>query len=254
MSLLAGIAKAAAPSLASAITGKIFGGGKRGPSAQDQIAIQGQAQSANIRRHWSGSMAMAKRYNIHPLVALGINPASGAQPISIDKEVGASMGQNLSRAAHAGVSAAVQNKELEKLALERAQLENDLLRSQISSINNQPGDPPAQENGSVIINPDENVSRSPNDPGLTAGSDTPPPSGKRYTVGKTPWGENITMVLPPSGQADEYGEIYGSIKGIEYLAKRGFVRLVNKQGKYLAKILNKKQKTDFQKVMSRRGY
>jgi hypothetical protein len=51
------------------------------------------------------------------------------------------MGQNLGRAVNS-VFQGAREKQLGELAVERAKLENDLLRSQISNINSQPGDAP----------------------------------------------------------------------------------------------------------------
>lgn len=80
-------------------------------------------------------VADAVKAGLHPLAALGVNPASGPGPASIGDIGGAmsSMGQNVGRAVEAYMTPA--DKHAARLALlaeERAGLENDLLRSQIA--------------------------------------------------------------------------------------------------------------------------
>jgi hypothetical protein len=236
-------------SIVSGITG-LFGKKKKAPSTEDIARSQAHIQGELQKDQWEVNMAMAKKHKIHPLVALGIQP--NAAPVQ-QYDIGDIRGQNLERAARAGTPGRA-DKEMQALALERAQLENDLLRSQISNVNKQAGDPPV---GAYTTHQDENVSRSPNDPGLSAGSLNPPPAGKKFTVGQTPHGK-VYITLPASGQADEYGEVYGAIKGLEYLAKRGYVHYSNgtyKAGKKLASYLRgqKKRKRPYS-VNTNKGY
>lgn len=119
-------------------------------------------------------VADAKAAGIHPLVALGSNYQPSA-PISVGSsalpDAFSSMGQSLGRAADSVLTREERNKktQLDALTLERASLENELLRSQISTVNraNNPTLPsfsgdstvlPGQSDGRVKIVPNELVS------------------------------------------------------------------------------------------------
>lgn len=228
--------------IASSLIPSLFGGKKKKPlTAEDQAHIQGELQ----KDQWHVNMAMSKKYGIHPLAALGISPTSSGVIPQSSYDTGDISGQNLARAAGAAIKG-FKAGALEKLALERAELQNDLLRAELTQMTNvgsQPGDP------QIVVNPDEKIHVSKSDPGLTAASDkekNPSPAGKRLTVGETPYGK-VYITLPPSGQADEYGELYGAVKGLEYLTKRGYVHYAN--GTYKAgKALRKKIKSIFRKA------
>lgn len=95
----------------------------------------------------------ASRVGIHPLYALGGSGATYTpQATSIMPQQGfssgagdalANMGQDISRAVRATAPADENNKRMIALNLEKAQLENELLRSQINRINiNTAGNPP----------------------------------------------------------------------------------------------------------------
>lgn len=232
------------------ILGSFFNKKKSGPSLQEQVTIQRGMNKANIRDSYDTTMEMAKKYKIHPLAALGAQLPQMSSPVFTGGGQKSNMGQNIVESIAQGASGyftGKANKEMNDLALERAQLENELLRTQITSINN-----PAATAGNAYSNdqrvlnvPDESVYKSDKDSGLSAGSDTAPPAGKRFTVGNTPHGE-VYITLPASGQADEYGEVYGAIKGLEYLAKRGYVhysRGTYTAGKKLRDLLNRNKKT-----------
>lgn len=87
----------------------------------------------------------AKRAGVHPMAALGISPASFS-PVSTsipsisDSSYLSDMGQNIDRAIMAGKDQAARNeaehnnRQFNNLALEKAGLENDLLRAQIDSM------------------------------------------------------------------------------------------------------------------------
>lgn len=123
-------------------------GGLKGQKTQEKMAeknIQLQKDFAQQGIQWK--VADAKAAGIHPLFALGANTHSFA-PVSVGDSISSSManaGQDLGRAINATsngsqrVSAIAQATE--KLALERAGLENELLRSQIRR-NNSAGTPP----------------------------------------------------------------------------------------------------------------
>lgn len=205
--------------LAESLISSAFGGGDKGPGLKTQLNLQHNALRRQTERYPSWLVKGAKDAGLHPLAALGISPTSGPS-FSLNTDVGSSMGQNIGRAVRAAFTSKQSEADLEKLTLERAQLENDLLRAQISNINFQPGTPP------VKVISDENLPAFQPDPGLTAGSLAPPPAAKKFTVGDTPYGP-VYMNLPPSGQADEMGELYGAAKGLEYMAKRGYVHYSN---------------------------
>lgn len=244
----------AGATVASSLLGSVFSGGqKRGPSMQDQIGIQGDLTWDQLQtRHRFG-----EKYGIHPLVMMGINPSSGGL-VPQNYSTPPSMGQNLGRAMAAGIQG-YQQSQLQKLAVERAKLENELLKTQITNVNKSPGTAPTQVasgidgQGQYLVNPDENTSRKLDERGLTAGSKNPPPAGKRITVGSTPYGD-VTMVAPPSGQFDEYGELYGSVKGIEYLAKRGYVHYMRAGSKIIGKLKKKQKRELFRLENGQRGY
>jgi hypothetical protein len=228
----------AAGSLASA-----FGLGRdKGPGFTEQKNHSAQLIESNNRAHIKSLVGGALANGIHPLAALGISPSGTTVP---QYDTSSINGQNIGRAVGSAIAGFKQNK-LQELAVERAELENDLLRSQISNVNNQPGDAPnplgAPSTGSFKTYADENTSRYSKDPGLTAGSEDPPPGGKKFTVGETPYGK-VYINLPPSGQADEYGELYGAAKGLEYMAKRGYVHYANgtyRAGKSLRRTIQQK--------------
>lgn len=123
-------------------------GGMKAQKSQEKMAeknIQLQKDFAQQGVQWK--VADAKAAGIHPLFALGANTHSFA-PVSIGDSVSSSFanaGQDIGRAVNAvsdgstrvkGIALALQN-----LQLERANLENDLLRSQIRK-NNSAGTPP----------------------------------------------------------------------------------------------------------------
>ena len=152
--------------------GSVFGGKKKGPSHADQLAFNNQIVRGTI----ANTVGAAKEAGIHPLAALGINPASGAGfqigNDSTGPDIGsaiANMGQGIGRA-----TAAYQSKEqrlMEQasatLSLENQQLQNDRLRSEIRLIN-QPATPPPIPNafqdyrmpdGSLITGKSEGASQ-----------------------------------------------------------------------------------------------
>lgn len=123
-------------------------GGMKAQKSQEKMAEQNiQLQKDFAQQGVQWKVADAKAAGIHPLFALGANTHSFA-PVSIGDSVSSSFanaGQDIGRAVNAmadgttrvrGVAQAAQ-----KLALEKAGLENELLRSQIRR-NNSAGTPP----------------------------------------------------------------------------------------------------------------
>jgi len=137
--------------------GGLFGGKKKGPSPEEISAMNLAHQKDLIRNQIPLMVAGAQEAGLHPLTAVGVNPASfGGQSYQIgDTDSMAdrlsSFGQNISRAA-----AAYQTTEERKmkeasdaLALEKMQLENNLLRAQTTQI--QRATTPAIGSDSAVI-------------------------------------------------------------------------------------------------------
>lgn len=112
--------------------------------AKDQ-AVELSAADANLQREFAQQGVRwrvddAKAAGIHPLAALGaqLHQASpvfaGSNP-GIQRTDMNDMGQNISRAIDATATQPERvNRELGELALERARLENDILRGQVSLV------------------------------------------------------------------------------------------------------------------------
>lgn len=82
-------------------------------------------------------VADANKAGIHPLAALGANTISYS-PVGVGSDLpalGESLGAGLDRAQAAAGTSGQRARQMEDLSLERAGLENDLLRSQIAQIN-----------------------------------------------------------------------------------------------------------------------
>lgn len=120
-------------------------GGSNAQKSQERIARENialQKEFAQTGIQWK--VADAKAAGVHPLAALGATTHSFS-PISVGSPEGAgisSAGQFLGRAIAATDTAGGRTTSvLEGLALERAGLENELLRSQIARVNQQVGPP-----------------------------------------------------------------------------------------------------------------
>lgn len=135
---------------ASAVAG-LFGGG----GANNKDASRAAWESADIQENlWKRQLPAltegARRAGLHPLVGAGINPASGPT-VGVVGDSGGNrvsdaldaLGQNLSRSAAANEDKAqrAHRASIEALSLERAKLENDLLRAQITTVG-RPTNPP----------------------------------------------------------------------------------------------------------------
>lgn len=116
-------------------------GGEKNRETQLQIArenIAAQREFAQQGVRWKVSDAMAA--GIHPLAALGASTI-GFSPVSVGDVGGglAAAGQDIGRAVRAMQSLGEKEKDdvesLKKLALDKAGLENDLLRTQIRRLN-----------------------------------------------------------------------------------------------------------------------
>ncbi len=81
-----------------------------------------------------------QKSGIHPLAGIGVPLTTGGVSTHSGGEEN-NMGQNLARAAASAIQGRA-DKQLEELTIERAKLENDLLRSQLTTVTRQPGDAP----------------------------------------------------------------------------------------------------------------
>jgi len=117
--------------------GGLFGKKNKGPSLEEQ----NQAQLDLWKGQLPAMVEGAKSAGLHPLVAAGVNPAQASYGSS---QVGdswsdrlSSAGQNISRAASAMSDRDDRMKvqQRDALLLEKMKLENDLLRSQITTVN-----------------------------------------------------------------------------------------------------------------------
>lgn len=128
-------------SILSAIGG-IVGGLLGNSSAKAQIRAQQEALQNSV----SWRVADAKRAGVHPVTALGMQPMN-ISPVQTP-DFG-ELGQNVGRALDATQTRQEKENDYTKaaqvLSLERAGLENDLLKARINSeiaVRNQPGTPP----------------------------------------------------------------------------------------------------------------
>lgn len=133
--------------LGGAIGGLFGGGGSKG-SAADLLGRQMDRQEIWNKHQVQWRVEDAKKAGIHPLYALGAQISTPQVP-SVVGDSGSSFsdrlssaGQDIGRAADALLGGkARMAARLDALALERGELENDLLRSQIARLN-APGHPP----------------------------------------------------------------------------------------------------------------
>lgn len=197
---------ATAISVGSSLAG-LFGKGKKGPDANDQLSLNARATENNIVSIVRG----AERAGVHPLYALGAPPAA-----PLDFQMGtrgddtvsrlAEMGQNIGNAVHR-----MGTKEerafgmiTARLAVERGELENELLKSQIAQINanmtpgistNNNGQIiPGQANGAIAVVPSESISTARRNRGVEAATT---PSNKIYV------GFDGRPILSPNSQFAE---------------------------------------------------
>lgn len=199
--------------------GSVFGGKKKGPTMQDQI--NGQIQLN--RKQFEQTMANADRFGIHRLVALGALPSGGASFSVGGGDSGnwatdvADMGQNIGRALDA-FSAPEQRKVqdiLTRQSIERGDLENDLLRSEIALKHAQTG--PAFPVGPVQVVPDQVTAGSGgyeagvsqanqrlmfNQDGSTIRAMGPDLAGAGLDDGPANWYYHLTRTLPDMIAAD----------------------------------------------------
>lgn len=125
-------------------------------AARDQAALDYQRQVEFAQNGIQWRVSDAKAAGIHPIFALGGNTATytpSAISYSGDTSIGsglAAAGQDIGRAIDATRSAEDrQTARLQALTLRRAELENDLLASQIAKLNAAPN-PPMPASGNYL--------------------------------------------------------------------------------------------------------
>ncbi len=197
---------------------KIFGGSKPKKTPAEEYANMSyqdrrKRDTETAADYYRNITSGAKAGGFHPLAALGMPPAASIinQANARSLDTGDIKGQNIGRAIGALVPNA-KKTQLEALALERAGLENDLLRSQITNINNQAGDPPA-----VAKLSHEQVMARPDDSGKAAGL---PPAMVEYDLGK---GWKIELPYSQEGPAEALESLPVGLKhgkAVELFSKR----------------------------------
>lgn len=128
----------------ASLVGGLFGNAQKQQGQEREIALQREFAQNGLR--WK--VEDAKRAGIHPLAALGATGASYS-PVGLGDNdlaaVGSAVGQDFGKAIDATRTAPERmgavGAKLEALSLERASLENDLLRAQIMDIT-RPRTPP----------------------------------------------------------------------------------------------------------------
>jgi len=165
---------------------KILGGIMQDEANQDIANQNERLQREFAQNGISYKVADAKKNGIHPLYALGANTVS-FNPIAVGGGSGlaegiANAGQELGRAIDSTRTSSdrTTSRILESLQLERAKLENDLLRSQITSVNRASNPPmagdnyviPGQTESGVVTLPSEVVTGSNTDSGRQPGGIT----------------------------------------------------------------------------------
>lgn len=192
---------AALISAGASLLGGLFG--SRSAKKQDEMNYQRQKEFAQKSIQWK--VADATKAGIHPIYALGAQPMSFAPSTVGDGGVGASIadaGQHIGRAVAAGSSgeqrATAFDTAVRALTLQKMGLENDLLASQIRTINQPALGPglPVNGNDDPIVIGGKEVARNPNFSDAQVIQD-------RYGE----WGENLYS-LPVIG-ADLYHDQAG---------------------------------------------
>lgn len=183
--------------IAGAAAGELFGsifGGK------DKSAQRAAEQNAALQREFAQNgirwrVEDAKAAGVHPLAALGMQPAT-ASPTFVgaisDRDSWRSMGNDIGRAVAATATGAErQQQTLNDLAVERAGLENELLRSQIARSNSAQIGPPLPGVGGG----DPNFNPQPFEPviGAQGANHREPGPIVEYGFAKTPNGYSPVM-------------------------------------------------------------
>lgn len=115
-----------------------FGGKKkRGPSFEDQLVQASRVEKGRVNT----AMELSKEYGIHPSILLGggasFSSAAPSFSFGSDSNDFSEIGQNVGRAVHAAMprDERAYTEAAADLSLENMSLQNDLLRTQITSVN-----------------------------------------------------------------------------------------------------------------------
>lgn len=191
-------------SAGTSIIGGILGNKSQEKANKANAALQREFAQNSIQ--WKTEDA--KKAGIHPIYALGA-PTYSASPSYVGStalsEGIAQAGQGISRAIDTGRTGGERtNKTLEMLTVQRAELENTKLASEIALMN-QPGTPPApQVPGTVIDGQGNGVSIKKHELTSTI------PGAPSTTAGATP---ETTLYRTKNGYAPGMSEIYAEGEG-----------------------------------------
>lgn len=213
--------------------GPLIGGAISSSSANKSnkraIAFQDEVNKHSI--YWRTKDA--KRSGLHPLAALGVSPGNGAPPF-----MASDMGQDVSRAIKALGSAADRgSSEMKELAMERARLENDLIRAQTTKVNRSTNPPMPQPNSkhttavsgdhdAVNIIPHEITSPRSSNRGMTSGV---PPAAMEIRNR-----DGSTSVVPSQDVSEALeagGEIVGGIMSADWFMRNRAAPWIERQYK-----------------------
>ena len=130
--------KALAPGVAGAFG--LFGDDDKNAFAREMFDKNVALQKEFAQNGVSWKIEDAAKHGIHPLAAIGasgtsFSPVAVGESGTSERERFAAIGQDISRAMSAGLGAPERSALISDLQVERAGLENELLRSQIGRLN-----------------------------------------------------------------------------------------------------------------------
>jgi len=218
-------------SIGGQILGNIAGGlfGNDGPSFRTQLNDSRTAQHKLIQGEIASKIKAAKDNKIHPLTILGAPLTTGAPVFNSNKSD--NMGQNIASSLAKGISdrlspEAKTQRELDALALERARLENDLLKSQITRINEpstgtRTTDPDILPHKRVTNELPYSDFKNSGDTGIASGK---PPATIAYDTGA---GTAVELPYSEEGPSEALESLpfgFNHAKFAEIMIKRGFAK------------------------------
>ncbi len=204
-----------------------FGLGGNSKSTNIFMARKNHEINQEYQERWMKRLPhIAKKTRLHPLSLIGQNPVGSSVSFSGNNNAPdlASIGQGIDRALNAGRSKV--DRQLDELAIEKAKLSNDYLRTQIAGsvqrLNSNAQNPslPSPSDGNIIegqnadnirVVASESVSHKKGDKGQEAGSS---PMWKKFYL------DNDTYIkLPPGQSIDELGFPMSMLKSGELAYK-----------------------------------
>lgn len=148
-------------------------------AARENAALQREFAQHGVR--WK--VRDAKAAGLHPLAALGMQPVS-AQPVHVGSDDSAytsntlaNFGQDINRSIHATMTQAERvQTQMDKLNIERAELQNEVLRTQLAgskqALLRSAQNPPFPGSGAVVVKPSEVVTGDQGNPQRQPGTIT----------------------------------------------------------------------------------